>query len=359
MRPRIAVLPGDGVGPEVTASALRVLEACLGFEAREGLVGGAAIDASGDPLPAETLALCREADCVLLGAVGGPKWDAGAIRPEQGLLRLRQDLGLFANLRPARYLGLPTPLQEGLARHADLLIVRELSGGVYFGEPRFLRETEAVNTWRQTAQEVRRVAEVAFALARRRRRHVTSVDKANVLEASRLWRRVVSEVARDFPDVTLVHRYVDAASFEILRVPHQFDVIVTDNIFGDILSDEAAAVAGSIGVLPSASLGPGPGLFEPVHGAAPDLAGRGIANPTGAILTVAMMLEHAFQRPSLSRAVESAMVAALRDVRTPDIGGNATTGELTEAVLRHLAWSRWSVENEAQDEAPAHADWGV
>jgi 3-isopropylmalate dehydrogenase len=356
MKPKVAVLPGDGVGPEVVAAALRVLEACLPFEAREGLVGGAAIDATGQALPEETVALCRESTVVFLGAVGGPKWEAGPARPEQGLLGLRRALGVYANLRPARYLGLPTPLREGLARHADILVVRELSGGVYFGEPRSLGETEAVDTWRQTADEVRRVAHVAFRLARRRKKQVTSVDKANVLAASRLWRRVVIEVGAEYQDVTLEHRYVDAASFEILRAPHRFDVIVTDNLFGDILSDEAAAVAGSIGVLPSASLGPGPGLYEPIHGAAPDIAGKGIANPTGAILTVALMLEHAFRRPQLARAVESAVIAALRERRTPDVGGSATTEQVTEATLRHLAWSRWSGDAE---EEPATADWGV
>jgi 3-isopropylmalate dehydrogenase len=356
MKPKVAVLPGDGIGPEVMRAALRVLEACLPFEARPGLVGGAAIDATGSALPDETIALVRSSDVVLLGAVGGPRWEGGTVRPEDGLLRLRRTLDVYANLRPARYLGLPTPLKEGLARHADMLVVRELSSGVYFGEPRHLGEHEAHNTWRQTADEVRRVSHVAFKLARRRRKHVTSVDKANVLEASRLWRRVVTETAADYPDVVLEHRYVDAASFEILRAPHSFDVILTDNMFGDILSDEAAAVAGSIGVLPSASLGPGPGLYEPIHGAAPDIAGKGIANPTGAILTVALMLEHGLRRPQMARAVESAAVAALRELRTPDVGGNATTEQVTDAVLRHLQWSRWSTEVE---EEPATADWGV
>jgi 3-isopropylmalate dehydrogenase len=356
MKPKLAVLPGDGIGPEVTRAALRVLEACLPYEAREGLVGGAAIDACGDPLPPESVALCRESDVVFLGAVGGPKWEAAAVRPEQGLLRLRRTLDVYANLRPARYLGLPTPLKESLVRQADILVVRELSGGVYFGEPRYEKPEEAVDTWRQTRDEVVRVAHVAFKLARRRKKHLTSVDKANVLAASRLWRRVVIEVAAEYPEVTLEHRYVDAASFEILRVPHKFDVILTDNIFGDILSDEAAAIAGSIGVLPSASLGPGPGLYEPIHGAAPDIAGKGIANPTGAILSVAMMLEHAFRRPQMARAVEKATVAALRELRTPDVGGHATTEQLTEAVLRHLSWSRWSSDTE---EEPVGAEWGV
>jgi 3-isopropylmalate dehydrogenase len=356
MKPKVAVLGGDGIGPEVTRAALRVLEACLPFEAREGLVGGAAIDKASDPLPPETVSLCQDSDVVFLGAVGGPKWEKARVRPEEGLLRLRRTLGVYANLRPARYLGLPTPLREGLARHADIVVVRELSGGVYFGEPRWLKDEEALDTWRQTADEVRRVAHVAFKLARRRRKHVTSVDKANVLASSRLWRRVVGEVAAEYPDVGLDNLYVDAASFELVHAPHRFDVLLTDNMFGDILSDEAAAFAGSIGVLPSASLGNGPGLFEPIHGAAPDIAGKGIANPTGAILTVALMLEHAFRRPQIARAVESAAVAALREVRTPDVGGHATTDQVTEAVLKHLSWSRWSSDPE---EEPVSAEWGV
>jgi 3-isopropylmalate dehydrogenase len=344
MKPKIAVLPGDGVGPEVTRAALRVLEACVPVEARELRVGGAAIDATGDPLPPETVAICREADAVFLGAVGGPRWEGEGARPEDGLLRLRRTLGVYANLRPSRYLGLPTPLKEGLARHADVLVVRELSGGVYFAEPRWLKDDEAVDTWRQTAEEVRRVAQVAFRLARRRRKHVTSVDKSNVLASSRLWRRVVSEAAREFPDVTLEHRFIDNASFELLRAPHHFDVIVTDNLFGDILSDEAA------------SLGNGPGLYEPIHGPLSELAGKGIVNPTGAILTVALMLEHALRRPQMARAVEAAAVAALRELRTPDVGGHATTDQVTEAVVKHLSWSRWSTDTE---EEPVAADWGV
>jgi 3-isopropylmalate dehydrogenase len=357
MKPNVAVLPGDGVGPEVTAAALSVLQAVFPVEVREGLVGGIAIDETGDPLPKETLELCAGSQAVFLGAVGGAKWDGLPVRAEHGLLRLRRGLSLFANLRPARYLGLPTPLREGLARHADLLVVRELAGGVYFGEPRSLTAEVAINTWRQTADEVRAVSHVAFRLARQRRKLVTSVDKANVLEASRLWRRVVTEVAREYPDVALEHRYVDAASFEILRQPQHFDVILTENLFGDILSDEAAAVAGSIGVLPSASLGPGPGLFEPVHGAAPDIAGRGIANPTGAILTVALLLEHAFGQAPLARVVERSVLAALREVRTPDIGGVATTAQFTATVHRHLSWTRWT--DETDEEALRVGEWGV
>jgi 3-isopropylmalate dehydrogenase len=336
---------------------MSVLGACLPVRTHEGLVGGVAIDETGDPLPPETLATCRDATAVFLGAVGGPKWDAGEARPEQGLLGLRRALGVYANLRPARYMGLPTPLKESLARGANLLVVRDLAGGVYFGEPRGVSETEAVNTWRQTVEQTKAVALVAFAQARKRRKRVTSVDKANVLEASRLWRRVVTEVAKGFPDVELEHRYVDAMSFELLKTPHRFDVIVTDNLFGDILSDEAAAVAGSLGLLPSASLGPGPGLYEPVHGSAPEIAGRGIANPTGALLTVALMLEHALGRPDLGRAVEYSVYGALRETRTPDIGGNATTAEFTAAVHRQLSWRKW--QDTTEDEAAPASDWGV
>ena len=357
MSATIVVLPGDGIGPEVTEAALSVLEACLPVRVREGLVGGVAIDKTGSPLPPETLELCRDATAVFLGAVGGPKWDGGSVRPEQGLLGLRRALGVYANLRPARYMGLPTPLKESLARNANLLVVRDLAGGVYFGEPRGIAGDEAVNTWRQTVEQTKQVAVVAFQQARQRRKRVTSVDKANVLEASRLWRSVVTEVAKGFPDVELEHRYVDAMSFEMLKTPHRFDVIVTDNLFGDILSDEAAAVAGSIGVLPSASLGPGPGLYEPVHGSAPDVAGRGIANPTGALLTVALMLEHALDRPDLARAVEHSVFGALREVRTPDIGGSGTTAEFTAAVHRQLSWRRW--QDLPEDEQAPVTEWGV
>jgi 3-isopropylmalate dehydrogenase len=349
----IAVLRGDGIGPEVVESALSVLGACVPVRVGEGLVGGAAIDATGDPLPPQTLDLCKRSGGVLLGAVGGPRWE-GAVRAEDGLLRLRQGLGLFANLRPARFMGLPTALRDGLARQADIMVVRELSGGVYFGEPRGLAPAEAVNTWRQTAAEVERVAHVAFRLARGRRSKVTSVDKANVLEASRLWRRVVTAVAQGYPDVALEHRYVDAMAFELIAAPQRFDVVLTDNLFGDILSDEAGVVAGSLGLLPSASLGAGPALYEPVHGSAPTLAGLGVANPTGAILSVAMMLEYTLQRPDLARAVEAAVAATLREVRTPDIGGDAGTAEVTAAVLRNLSWA-WS----DADRDEAASEWAV
>jgi len=333
---RIAVLPGDGIGPEVTAAAMRVLARLLPIECTEVPIGGAAIDACGDPLPAQTLEICRRSDAVFLGAVGGPKWEGGKVRPEQGLLGLRQALGTYANLRPASDLGLPGPLREELVRGADLLVVRDLLGGVYFGQPRQEGEEEAFDTWRQTAEQTRRVARVAFEQARKRRGRVTSIDKANVLAASRLWRRTVIEVAREHPDIELEHRYVDAAAFELIAAPKRFDVVLADNLFGDILSDELAAVVGGIGLLASASLGEGPGIFEPVHGSAPDLAGKGIANPTGALLTAALLLEHGLQRPDLGQKLAAAVRTTLAEERTPDLGGNASTEEFTRAVEEKL-----------------------
>ncbi len=334
---RLVVLPGDGVGPEVTAQAMRVLDALVPSTRTEASIGGAAVDAVGDPLPEATVALCRGADAVFLGAVGGPRWDGAARRPEEGLLGLRRALGVYANLRPARSLGLPTPLRREVAMGADVLIVRDLAGGVYFGEPRGLAADAAFDTWRQTAEQTRAVARVAFAAARARRRRVTSVDKANVLASSKLWRRVVSETAAEFPDVVLEHRYVDSMAYDLLRDPLRFDVVLADNLFGDILSDEAAALVGSLGVLPSASLGQGPALYEPVHGSAPDIAGRGIANPAGAILTVAMLLEHTLGRADLATQVELAVRAALFEAPTPDLGGSASSAEFTAAVLAALA----------------------
>jgi 3-isopropylmalate dehydrogenase len=340
----------------VIEAALSVLGACQPVKLKECLIGGTALDACGDPLPAETLDACRQSQAVLLGAVGGPKWDTAPVRPEAGLLRLRQGLGVYANLRPARYMGLETPLRDSLVRHANILVVRDLAGGVYFGEPRGKTETEAFDTWRQSVTQTERVAHVAFREARRRRRRVTSVDKANVLESCRLWRRVVDKVAREYSDVDLEHRYVDAMSFEMLQSPRRFDVVLAENLFGDILSDEAAAMVGSIGLLPSASLGEGTPLFEPVHGSAPTLVGRGIANPTGALLSVAMMLEYAFSRPDQARLVESAVASALREAGTPDIGGTASTAEFTALVHRHIGWLRYA---EPPTEEAVASDWGV
>lgn len=354
----VAVLPGDGIGPEVVAEGLRVLQAVgerFGhtFRTQEALIGGCAIDATGSPLPEETLALCREADAVLLGAVGGPRWSdpQAPVRPEQGLLGLRQALHLFANLRPVRtYPGLEhaTPLRPEVVAGTDLVIVRELSGGLYYGKPQGVRHTdqgrEAVDTLFYREEEIERLLRVAFDLARGRRKRLTSVDKANVLASSRLWREVAHEVARDYPDVAYEDLYVDACAMHLVRRPASFDVVATENMFGDILSDEAAVLAGSLGMLPSASLGAEvrpsglrPGLYEPVHGSAPDIAGQGIANPLGTILSVALMLRLSFGLEEEARAVEEAVEAVLsQGFRTPDVMSpgmrQVTTRELGERV---------------------------
>jgi 3-isopropylmalate dehydrogenase len=330
MKALIAVLPGDGIGPEVVGEALRALRAVgerFGhrFELREALFGGCAIDARGVPLPDDTLALCREADAVLLGAVGGPKWDPPARpRPEEGLLALRKELGLYANLRPvlARpQLAHASTLKPEVISGVDLLVVRELTSGIYFGK-RHREPGYASDVCAYTADEVARVVRVACRLARGRKKRVTSVDKANVLETSRLWREVATQVVREeFPDVELTHVLVDSCAMHLIRTPARFDVIVTENLFGDILSDEAAMIPGSIGMLPSASLGEGPrGLYEPIHGSAPDLAGKGVANPYGTILSVAMLLRHSLGLLREAEAVEAAVGAALsRGVLTPDL----------------------------------------
>ncbi len=330
----VAVLPGDGIGPEVVAEGTRVLRAVAetwGHEValREGLIGGCAIDAHRTALPDETLRLCREADAVLLGAVGGPRWDdpAAPVRPEQGLLGLRQSLGVYANLRPVAVhprLAAASPLRPERLRNVDFVVVRELTGGIYFGEKRRERldggDERATDTCTYTTREIERVVRAAAELARTRRGKLTSVDKANVLETSRLWRRTTTRVARDeFPDLALEHLLVDACAMHLLRRPADFDVIVTENMFGDILTDEAAMLAGSLGVLPSASLGEARavrngmrrGLYEPIHGSAPDIAGRGIANPIGTILSVALMLRHSFGLEKEGHAVEAAVAAAL------------------------------------------------
>ncbi|HUX73933.1 MAG TPA: 3-isopropylmalate dehydrogenase [Steroidobacteraceae bacterium] len=323
MRALIAVLAGDGIGAEVTAEALRVLAAVgarggheLRFES--ALIGGAAIDAAGEPLPAATLALCRRADAVLMGAVGGPRWsDPNAtVRPEQGLLQLRKALGLFANLRPVaphpKLLG-ASPIKAELLQGVDIMVVRELTGGIYFGDKR-RSATEASDVCRYTVAEIERVVRLAAALARGRSGKLTSIDKANVLETSRLWRLVVERLASsEFPDLRVEHMLVDAAAMHLIRKPRDFDVIVTENMFGDILTDEASMLAGSLGMLPSASLGEGGrgGLYEPIHGSAPDIAGRGIANPYAAILSAALLLRHALHLEAEARAVEAAVSAAI------------------------------------------------
>src|SRR5579863_2568623 len=338
---RIAVLPGDGIGPEVTAAGLRVLAAVAEVDVEEHVFGGASIDAHGVAMTDEVLAACRAADAVLLGAVGGPKWDTtdpAKPRPEQGLLGMRKGLGLFANLRPVRAipaLYAASPLREERIAGTDLLVVRELTGGIYFGAKE-RTATFASDLCIYTVEEIERIVRVAFGAARRR---VTSVDKANVLETSRLWREVVLRVhAQEFPGVAVEYLLVDNAAMALVASPSRFDVIVTENMFGDILSDEAAMITGSIGMLPSASLGgEGPGLFEPVHGSAPDIAGTGIANPLAMFLSVALLLRHGLGLEAQAAAVESAVDRALADgLRTRDLGGEAGTDAATSAVLAHL-----------------------
>ena len=326
MAERIACLPGDGIGPEVTAQALRVLAALpVEVDVVELPFGGAAIDATGEPLPAETLAECRASQAVLLGAVGGPKWDGGPRRPEQGLLGIRQALDVYANLRPAA------------AGDVDLLVVRELVGGIYFGARGVRDDGTVFDTCEYHPSQVERVVRRAFELARARRGSLVSVDKANVLDTSRLWRRVVEDVAADYPDVTLRHALVDSFAIEIALHADRLDVVATENMFGDILSDLASGVTGGLGLAASASLGDdGPGIFEPVHGTAPDIAGTGSANPAAMIRSLALLLEHALGRPELAAAVAAAVDDALSSTPTPDIGGNATTVELGDAVLASL-----------------------
>jgi 3-isopropylmalate dehydrogenase len=353
---RVAVLPGDGIGPEVVAEALKVLRALepagLRLDSETADVGGIAVDRHGDPLPAATLALARASDAVLFGAVGGPQYDAAprALRPEQGLLRLRKELGLFANLRPARIfpgLGRASALKPEIVDGLDILIIRELTGDIYFGQPRGIHtlpsgEREGFDTMRYSESEIRRIAHVAFAAARARARRLCSVDKANVLETTQLWREVVTEVGREYSDVALSHMYVDNAAMQLVRAPRQFDVIVTGNMFGDILSDEASALTGSIGMLPSASLDAShKGLYEPIHGSAPDIAGRGLANPLATILSAAMMLRYSLRQESFALRIERAVEAVLRaGLRTADLavsGQNAiSTAAMGDAVVSAL-----------------------
>jgi 3-isopropylmalate dehydrogenase len=347
---RIVLLPGDGIGPEVVEAAVRVLER---IGARFGhrwtldaqLIGGAALRQGGPPLPDATLEAATSADAVLLGAVGDPAFDARppAERPESALLKLRRELGVFANLRPARaWPGLEHagPLKPAILAGTDLVVVRELTGGLYYGEPRGYDASagSAVNTLRYTAPEVDRVARVAFELARARRKRVVSVDKVNVLEVSRLWRDVVTRVGREFPDVTLTHELVDACAMKLALAPASFDVILTENMFGDILSDEAGAVCGSLGLLPSASLGAGPGLFEPVHGSAPDIAGQSKANPIGAMASVGMLLGDGLglrdEQAAILSAIERTLAAGVRTADIADPGTPAaTTATFTDEVV--------------------------
>ncbi len=355
----ILLLPGDGIGPEIVAEAVKVIEALgetHGFPVtfERGLIGGCAIDACGEPLPDATVEAARAADGILLGAVGGAQWDSGPrhLRPETGLLGIRKALGLFANLRPALLfpqLAEASTLKPEVVAGLDLLIIRELTGGIYFGEPRGVEDRAegrtGFNTMVYTEHEIRRIAHVAFAAAQKRGGRLCSVDKANVLDVSQLWRDLVTEVAAQYPDVALSHMYVDNAAMQLVRAPKQFDVVVTGNLFGDILSDCAAMLTGSIGMLPSASLNvDNKGLYEPVHGSAPDIAGTGKANPLATILSVAMMLRYSFGRADLGAAVEKAVAAVLDSgLRTPDIATGdetpATTREMGDAVVAALRQS--------------------
>jgi len=352
MEKNIVLLPGDGIGPEVVGQAVRVLEAAAaacGTSLRftERLLGGCSIDRFGTAMTDETLADCRQADAVLLGAVGGPKWDdpQAKVRPEQGLLGLRKGLGVFANLRPVRVhpdLVSASPLKPKRLAGVDLIVVRELTGGLYFGQPKGRQivdgREQAVDTLVYTDEEIRRVVRLAFRFAQQRRKKVTSVDKANVLESSRLWRKVAVEVAAEFPDVALEHMLVDTASMRLVSSPAAIDVLVTENMFGDILTDEASVLAGSMGMLPSASLGEGSaGLYEPIHGSAPDIAGKGIANPLGTILSTALLLRYSLNLPDAASRIEAAVDKAISDgLRTVDLGGSLTSQQMTDEVLERI-----------------------
>ena len=353
MRFNITILPGDGIGVEVVSEAVRVLQV-LGkkfdheFSFSEHLVGGCAIDKHGVALTEETLNTCKASDSVLLGAVGGPKWDDpnSKVRPEQGLLALRKGLGVFANLRPVKThpsLLDASPVKADRIKDADILVVRELTGGLYFGQPKMREQvdghTRAVDTLEYHDYEIRRVIELAFRLALGRKKKVTSVDKANVLETSRLWRLIANGVAAEHSGVNLDHMLVDTASMRLITAPAFFDVIVTENTFGDILTDEASVLAGSMGMLPSASLADsGPGLYEPIHGSAPDIAGKGIANPLGTILSCALMLRHSLRLEAEAHAIESAVDAAITEgARTADLGGKLSTTQMADEVIKRIA----------------------
>jgi 3-isopropylmalate dehydrogenase len=353
MTAHVALLPGDGIGPEVVDEARRCLEIALARAGRavrftEAHVGGRAIDRTGSALPPATVEAATAADAVLLGAVGGPRWDdpQAPVRPEQGLLALRQVMGVWANLRPVAPLPAladATPLKPERLAGVDLLVIRELTGGLYFGEPKGRVAlagggTRAVDTLVYTDVEIRRVVTLAFRLAAERRRKVTSIDKANVLESSRLWRQIAGEVARDFPEVTLEHQLVDSAAMRLITHPAGFDVIVTENMFGDILTDEAAVLAGSLGLLPSASLGDGRrGLYEPIHGSAPDIAGQGVANPVGTILSAALLLRHSLAAADAAARLEAAVARAIADgLRTADLGGGMSTAAMGAAIRERM-----------------------
>ncbi|MBI2427295.1 MAG: 3-isopropylmalate dehydrogenase [Ignavibacteriales bacterium] len=355
MKKKITIIAGDGIGQEVVAGALQVLAVVVKrfnhlFKYTHALAGGAALDAKGIPLPEETLKMCKESDAVLLGAVGGPKWDSNPqhLKPERALLGLRKELGLYANIRPAKiYSALvgASALKKEIVQDVDIMVVRELTGGLYFGKPAGFEKRNGdevgFNTMIYSVSEVKRIAESAFEIARRRKKKVCSVDKANILEVSQLWRKVVTDVAKKYPDVELSHMYVDNCSMQLIRNPKQFDVIVTENMFGDILSDEAAMLTGSIGMLASASLGGTVAMYEPVHGSAPDIAGQNKANPIATIASVAMMLKYSFNLGAESDAIENAVEKVLsKGFRTGDIYTEGTTlvgtKEMTEKIVEYI-----------------------
>lgn len=353
---QIAVLPGDGIGPEVVREGLKILSAvaekfCISFDLQEGIIGGAAIDKYGKPLPQSSLDLAKNADAVVLGAVGGPKWENldYRIRPERALLGLRNRLELYANLRPAKVFSTlidASSLKKEVIENTNIMIVRELVGGIYFGKPKGVEKLEdgnekGVNTLVYTTPEIKRIAKIAFEVASKRKKKVLSVDKANVLESTELWRKVVTKVHADYQDIELSHMYVDNCAMQLVKDPKQFDVIVTTNMFGDILSDEAAMLTGSIGMLPSASLGGNNGMYEPIHGSAPDIAGRDIANPIATIMSIAMMFKYSFGMDEASEVIESAVEKILQNgYRTKDIMDNSGklvgTKEMGDLILKEI-----------------------
>ena len=350
---KVALIKGDGIGPEIIDEAVKVLDAVSvkeGFEItyKEALLGGAAIDVTGDPIPQETIEIAKSCDAVLFGAIGGPKWDnlPREKRPETGLLKLRKALEVFANLRPVKVydeLLNASTLKPEVLKGTDLIVVRELIGGIYFGQPRGYEGDKAYNTMVYTKEEIRRIAKVAFEIARKRNKKVTSVDKANVLEVSQLWRDTVEEVAKEYEDVSLEHMYIDNAAMQLIRDPRQFDVILTGNIFGDILSDEASMLSGSIGLLPSASIGEKYGLYEPIHGSAPDITGQGIANPIATIASAAMMLRYQFGEEKAADRIEQAIKQVLKDgYRTKDLSSFdakevVTTSEMGSLIAQYAS----------------------
>ncbi|EEI23241.1 3-isopropylmalate dehydrogenase [Lentilactobacillus hilgardii] len=353
---KITVLPGDYIGPEIMSAGLSVLKAVsegeFDYQIDEQPFGGAGIDQKGDPLPQQTLESAKASDAVLLAAIGGPKWDNAPKRPERGLLAIRQDLNLFANIRP-------TAISQAMQKYSpikqvapvDFVIVRELTSGIYFGKPREIDDHHAIDTMCYTDEEIRRVAKVAFEMAEKRRQHVTLVDKANVLATSNLWRRIVEDVSADYPTITYDTKYVDATAMKIISAPEQFDVILTENMFGDILSDESAEITGSLGTIPSMSRGTtGPALYEPIHGSAPDIAGQGIANPLSMINSVALMMRHSFNRPDLADDIADSVDAVIESgIVTPDLGGGSTTDQVTSAIINKIRERRNAyVENDVR-----------